>query len=53
VGCGGPLLLPVTETVPEPPPASLAREWTWSLTKMMAISPIGERMRIVLNLPCA
>ena len=29
MGCGGPLLLPVTEKVPEPPPASLAREWTW------------------------
>jgi hypothetical protein len=50
VGCGGPLLLPVTEKVPEPPPASLARGWTWSLTKTMAISPTGERMRIVLNL---
>jgi hypothetical protein len=51
VGCGRPLLLPVTEKVPEPPPASSARGWTWSLTKTMAISPTGERMRIVLNLP--
>src|ERR1700676_116771 len=34
-----------------PAASVLGAGWTWSLTKTMAISPTGERMRIVLNLP--